>query len=455
MTNETPPVPGPPEQAPVSGPVKTPVPEYGPALCLSGGGFRASLFHLGALRRLNELGTLAHLEVITSVSGGSITNGVLATRWTRLTPGPEGRFTNFEEEIARPVREFCGKDLRTPLLLLTRLSPDNWPALFRNYFTISGNRLAEAYEPLYRGKLAELPRPGPGTPRFVFCATCVNSGACWQIHGGPDARMGDFYTGYCDARDIKVSEAVAASSAFPLTFSAFSLAVPRPGGFSRIDPWGRERPPSPKRGGQFQGDSARCPILLTDGGVYDNLGVEPVWGRNKTLLISNAGAPLMSVASNRQTLVSRLARAAGISAEQVGAVRLRWLVDQMIESRRQGAKVMRTGTVWSLDTNTGEYPGTGLQGYGDAIRALLTEVRTDLNRFTDGEIACLENHGYSLADAAMRSYAPELCPNPAAPFQWPQEGWRDEERARRALRHSDRLGVLHDIGRLFVRLGRH
>jgi len=42
------------------------------ALCLSGGGFRAALFHLGAFRRLNELGILSTVDSIASVSGGSI-----------------------------------------------------------------------------------------------------------------------------------------------------------------------------------------------------------------------------------------------------------------------------------------------------------------------------------------------------------------------------------------------
>ena len=52
----------------------------GIALCLSGGGFRAALFHLGALRRLNELGILARLKTITSVSGVSIMAALLASR---------------------------------------------------------------------------------------------------------------------------------------------------------------------------------------------------------------------------------------------------------------------------------------------------------------------------------------------------------------------------------------
>lgn len=41
-------------------------------LALSGGGYRAMLFHVGALWRLNELGELGRLTHISSVSGGSI-----------------------------------------------------------------------------------------------------------------------------------------------------------------------------------------------------------------------------------------------------------------------------------------------------------------------------------------------------------------------------------------------
>lgn len=54
--------------------------EPGIGLALSGGGFRATLFHCGALWRLNDLGVLARLDRISSVSGGSITAGVLATK---------------------------------------------------------------------------------------------------------------------------------------------------------------------------------------------------------------------------------------------------------------------------------------------------------------------------------------------------------------------------------------
>jgi len=61
-------------------------PDDGVALCLSGGGYRAMLFHLGAVWRLNELGYLdpAKLKRVSSVSGGSLTAGVLALHWKAL-----------------------------------------------------------------------------------------------------------------------------------------------------------------------------------------------------------------------------------------------------------------------------------------------------------------------------------------------------------------------------------
>jgi len=60
----------------------------GIALCLSGGGYRAILFHLGALRRLNELNILSKVSTISSVSGGSILAGFLASRidWPVTAP---------------------------------------------------------------------------------------------------------------------------------------------------------------------------------------------------------------------------------------------------------------------------------------------------------------------------------------------------------------------------------
>ena len=412
------------------------------ALCLSGGGFRATLFHLGAVERLNELGLMSRLAVITSVSGGSILNGVLATRWSRLTLGQDGVFTNFQPVIAEPVRALCSKDLRTRLLIGLRLNPRNWGTLFRDKLSVSANFLADAYQPLYgRQQLGDLPPSGPHVPRFVFCATNFRTGACWHFHSGPRGRMGDYYAGYCDAAGVRVSDAVAASSAFPPAFSALRLTLPDEHPFSRIDPWGEVRSVSAKRGPQLYGD-LRKP-LLTDGGVYDNLGVEPVWRAFKTLLVSDAGQPFDSVAESGQGLVTRLMRAADIAMEQVAAVRKRWLVDEFAQGRRIGA-------IWTLHTLLENIPLDDRRGYGASVRGLLHTVRTDLDAFTAGEIACLENHGYSMADAAVRFRAPTLCSNSAAAFRWPHEDWSYDDTLPGALCSSHRRKFWRDVLRYIV-----
>jgi NTE family protein len=430
------------ETAVGSGTIPQRAEDRGWCLCLSGGGFRATLFHLGVVQRLNELGVLARLSTVTSVSGGSILNGVLATRWSRLTLDPSGVYTNLGEEIARPVRAFCSKDLRTPILLGTRLNPANLAVLIRDWFSVSANFLAEGYEPLYRSRLSELPAPGLQVPRFVFCATNVRTGACWHFHGGPHARMGDFYTGYCDAGGVRVSDAVAASSAFPPGFSAFRLPLPSGCIFSRADPWGEHRVVSAKRGGQ-QHATKNQPVLLTDGGVYDNLGVEPVWKTFNTMLVSDAGRPFQTVSESRQALITRLKRVADISMEQVAAVRKRWLVNDFIEKRR-------TGAIWTLNTRLEDFPLQDGRGYGPDARGMLHRVRTDLDAFTESEIACLENHGYSLADAALRSRAPGLCPNLGATFKWTNERWCGDDQMSVALKRSNCRNILRDIIRYLV-----
>jgi NTE family protein len=71
--------------------------EDGIGLCLSGGGFRAMLFHLGAFTRLNELGLLRRLDRVASVSGGWIAAGALAVAWNDLNFDDAGVATNLPE----------------------------------------------------------------------------------------------------------------------------------------------------------------------------------------------------------------------------------------------------------------------------------------------------------------------------------------------------------------------
>ena len=82
------------------------------ALCLSGGGYRAMLFHLGTLCYLNDAGYLPKLDRVSSVSGGSITAGLLALRWKQLQFDATGKATNFAAVVADPIRKMAVDDDR-------------------------------------------------------------------------------------------------------------------------------------------------------------------------------------------------------------------------------------------------------------------------------------------------------------------------------------------------------
>lgn len=79
-------------------------PEAGTALCLSGGGYRAMLFHVGVLWRLYEARLLQDVQRLSSVSGGSITAAVLGLKWQRLSFDPGRLKDDFVAEVVAPVR---------------------------------------------------------------------------------------------------------------------------------------------------------------------------------------------------------------------------------------------------------------------------------------------------------------------------------------------------------------
>jgi len=98
-------------------------PQPGIAVCLSGGGYRAMVFHLGALWRLNELGYLGRLDRVSSVSGGSITAGLLGLKWPRLAFDAAGTSAAFVAEVVEPIRKLASTtiDRQNPRITSTRV----------------------------------------------------------------------------------------------------------------------------------------------------------------------------------------------------------------------------------------------------------------------------------------------------------------------------------------------
>jgi NTE family protein len=146
-----------------------PAPE-GIGLCLSGGGYRAMLFHLGGLRRLNEARLLGRLARVSSVSGGSITAATLGLRWNELDfqDGVAGRL---DELVTKPVRELSRHTIDVSSVVEGLMT-----------FTSVGERVAHAYrEHLYGDATLQSLPADDEAPRFVICATNMESGVLFRF----------------------------------------------------------------------------------------------------------------------------------------------------------------------------------------------------------------------------------------------------------------------------------
>lgn len=373
----------------------------GIALCLSGGGFRAALFHLGALRRLNELGILAEIDAISSVSGGSIVAAHLATV---LRPWPAAPTTDFEARVALPLRTFTAENLRTKPIL-KRLVPWNWAR------TSTG---VEALAQAYQKRLTPLMLPElPHRPEFSINATDMAFGVNWVFQRD---RMGSYQAGYARPEPAwPLARAVAASSCFPPVFNPLPIRLA----------------PEELKGGKAKGpkrDDIVRGLRLTDGGNYDNLGLEPVWKRARVLLVSDGGATFD--AEPDRSLFWRLSRYTDILNNQVGTLRKRWLIANFIRKELEG-------TYWAVSSWAGNYKPNPPNGYShDLIDEVVSEVRTDMDAFSEAEQKVLENQGYIVAEAAIRAHQRALIGSAPLPFAVPHPEWMDETRVLDALRGS-------------------
>ena len=147
---------------------KDATPEQGIALCLSGGGYRAMVFHIGALWRLYKSRLLDKINRISSVSGGSITAGLLALRWRELSFNPASLQNDFVPKVVGPLRRFACKTIDEEAFILDHLP----------FGSVSGHIAAAYDDHLFKGAtLQDL----PDEPRFVINATNVQSGVLWRF----------------------------------------------------------------------------------------------------------------------------------------------------------------------------------------------------------------------------------------------------------------------------------
>ena len=339
------------------------------------------LFHAGALWRLNESGYLGRLDRVSSVSGGSIAAGVLASRWSGLR-FDDGRADNFTDEVVAPIRALAGHTLDWKAVLGALCLPGG-----------PGNRVAAAYRRRLFGRRTL--RDLPAEPRFVFNATNLQTGCLWRFER---VFMADSRVGIVRDPEVPLAVAVAASSARPPFLSPLRL---------RLDPEKLET--------SAGADLHRAPYthkaVLADGGVYDNLGLETALGSFTTVLISDGGGQMKPATRVGGFWPLQLLRVASVIDNHARSLRKHDAIADFVGEQWRGA-------YWGIGTDITHY------GLSDSLPCdpertrELAGTSTRLAAMKDDLQERLINWGYAVCDAALRRHVNRGITPPGA-FPYP------------------------------------
>jgi NTE family protein len=214
-------------------------------LALSGGGFRATAFGLGCQRALHDTGVLRQVTVVSGISGGSL----LAALWAYGPPN----FEEFDNRVVELLRQGLQLRLATGTVSPRRLARRGTDLLAaagpRGRGRASRNRTDVLADLLAARAFGEKRMPDVTHPALATVLSATDLITSRAVRFGSDVSSGAGHGRIVEP--IRVAEAVAASAAFPLLLPA----VQRTYTFER------------------NGEQSRQRVALTDGGVYDNLGL--------------------------------------------------------------------------------------------------------------------------------------------------------------------------------------
>lgn len=344
------------------------------ALALSGGGVRAMVFHLGVLKSLAERGLLERVNRLSTVSGGTLATGLIYQANDFQWPTS----ARFLEKIYSGLRErLCSRSLQMGAAKQL-LRPGNWRYLFSRANLLAGE-LKEHW-----GIDVPLSRL-PALPEWSINGTTAETGRRFRFKNG---EIGDWQTGYAQAPDLPLSDAMAVSAAFPVGLGP--LAV-RAGGLT----W-RKRPFWNAPAEEAQPVPMPWTTLhLYDGGVYDNLGQEAFFdpGRqtakypDEYILVSDAGAPMTPGFSLGPLNPFRIQRIMDVMLTQTRDLRIRAFSHYLQTHPRAGAMVL-------IGVLTPEL--------GPGERDFACGYPTSLKQVSPGDFDRLAGYGHAVAQRAVR-----------------------------------------------------
>lgn len=343
-------------------------------------------FHLGVLRFLAERAHLEKVEKVSTVSGGSLLVGLILQANDMTWPASDVFTTSIYGSLRSNL---CNRSLQWGALRQL-LRPQNWRFMLSRA-NLLGLALKDEWD--VKAVLRNLPE----RPEWSINGTTAENGKRFRFKAH---NIGDYELGYADnCADFPLSQALAVSAAFPGGFGPLAIEVNRFKWKKRA--WGAPA------GTEAEVELPYRKLHLYDGGVYDNLGLEPFFdaGRGKSkigsacIVVSDAGAPLSPGFNLGPLNVFRLKRVADIMSDQAHALRVRTFVTYLQAEPARGA-LFYIGDV---------VPGTD----GEAAARFAKAFPTTLKRLTLAEFDRLADHGYEVARHTTGQYG-LVCP-PDAP----------------------------------------
>ncbi|MEM6623552.1 MAG: patatin-like phospholipase family protein [Pseudomonadota bacterium] len=358
----------------------------GVGVSFSGGGYRATLFHAGAVLRMNELGILGKIDRLSSVSGGSITSAILAMAWPHLDivdPGEKASDAAIKQHFIKPILKATNRTLDVRVGLAGFLP-----------LVSAGNRLAKLYDRYIFDDL--MLKDIPERPKFIFNATNLQTQGLFRFTRN---YMADWRALFSTTKTIHLSHAVAASSAFPPVLAPLRLDL-------------RGEDVHTPEGARFDNPELHEEAILIDGGVYDNLGMESIWKRCGVLIGSYAGQNNAADPSNfsfdhLMPMINTFLASSIDWRERI--------VVGMFQNEMPDGLPERAGTYWTAETQISDFPVHDGWKPSDAEFAAAKNTPTRLEALDFDEQRVVINAGYSFADAGIRSYLMPDAPAPDGP----------------------------------------
>lgn len=426
-------------------------------LAFSGGGFRASFFHIGVLAKLAMLGVLRHIEVISTVSGGSVIGALYYLHVKKLLESKadaaisDGDYQELIENIERDFFQAAKSNFRVRTFTDLHKNLQTWRADYSHTDRIAQLFDEDLYRPVLQSSSPILMRelkiqPFSAKPDFfprtdnagrqakvpilVLNAATLNTGRNWQFTaawmGEPlredlvsldidkktkRLRRPGSYNDLPRQRDLLLGHAVAASAAVPGIFEPLAVSETYPG----------------------------VRVQLVDGGVHDNQGVQALIDENCThFLISDASGQLREDDNPDTELTAVPMRANSIFQERLREEELFRTFETKSESRvalmhlRKGLPT--TAIAW-LDASgkpaepekilRPTSPPSSPQDFAVAepVQDLLSNIRTDLDAFTEVEAHSLMLDAYRMT-AAVIPTVPQIAGLALVPIPEDQARWK-------------------------------